>query len=238
MSASADRVERIEEGDAETPRPRRRLAGHFADHAVDADRRDGRQERVRRDRRRRRRSIADSAQPSAVTFAISGEPLAISTARSPSVTKSTAPVAATTQFWRRASAIADSAGRGGLVSAVDALGRGGLVVQAGDVGGGQDLGSVAAHDRWILGEQRGESSRCDSAVAPTPTGSSTQGRPRRAATSADASMPTTQSVDRVPMLTTSASAIAPKSSASSGAWTIAGEAPIASSALAATSIDT
>ena len=56
--------------------------------------------------------------------------------------------------------------------------------------------------------------------------------------SAAASMPTTQSVDSVPMLTTSALAIAPKSSASSGAWTIAGEAPIASSALAATSIET
>ncbi len=39
------------------------------------------------------------------------------------------------------------------MGAVDALGRGGLAVQARDIGGGHDLGGVAAHDRRILGKE-------------------------------------------------------------------------------------
>ena len=75
-------------------------------------------------------------------------------------------------------------------------------------------------------------------VAPQPTGSSTQGLDSARARNAARSMAATQGGDRVPMLTTSALAIATKSSTSASAWTIAGAAPIASRQLATTSIET
>ncbi len=75
-------------------------------------------------------------------------------------------------------------------------------------------------------------------MAPAPTGSSTQGMPSAAARSAARSMAATQGGDRVPMFTVSAEEIATNSSTSSAACTIAGDAPMASSAFAATSIAT
>ena len=62
--------------------------------------------------------------------------------------------------------------------------------------------------------------------------------PASRAASAAAVMPATQDGDRVPIFTVSAPASRANSPASSGAWTIAGEAPAASSAFAATFIAT
>jgi len=181
--------------------------------------------------------MADSEHPSAVTRVISGEPLAISTIRSPSVTRSTAPVAATMQSRLPASRIARSRAAstpcalstpfGVAASALRPAIRATLMISE-------------ALPRMIVGRCRSNSLTVSSRnrVAPTPTGSSTQGLPSLFAAAAAASMPTTQSADSVPMLTTSALASATNSSTSSGACTIAGDAPIASSAFAATSIET
>ena len=171
----ADRVERIDKCDAETPRPPRRLRGHFAGDAVDADRRGGRHERVGR-AAANAATIPDSAQPSAVTFDISGEPLAISTTRSPSVTRSTAPVAATTQAWWRASAIAEA--RAASVPCALSTPLGAAASSCSPAMRAQAMISEAL-PRTIVGfsasRRRVVSSR--KRVAPTPTGSSTQGRP-------------------------------------------------------------
>jgi hypothetical protein len=75
-------------------------------------------------------------------------------------------------------------------------------------------------------------------VAPAPTGSSTHGVPSATARSTAISIASTHGGDSVPMLITSAREMPAKSAASSRACTIAGEAPMASSALAVTSIAT
>jgi len=76
------------------------------------------------------------------------------------------------------------------------------------------------------------------AVAPAPTGSSAHGRPRALAARAAFSIALTQAGESVPMLMTRAEEIATNSSTSSLAWTMAGEAPKASSALAVLFITT
>ena len=77
-----------------------------------------------------------------------------------------------------------------------------------------------------------------SAVAPAPTGSSTHGLPSVRACAAARRMPVTHEGESVPMLITSAWAIETNSSTSSLACTMAGEAPIASSAFAVLFITT
>jgi hypothetical protein len=75
-------------------------------------------------------------------------------------------------------------------------------------------------------------------VAPTPTGSSTHGFPSSAAAAVATSIASTHGGESVPMLTVSAPAMATKSRISSSACAMTGDAPMASSAFAATSIAT
>ena len=75
-------------------------------------------------------------------------------------------------------------------------------------------------------------------VAPTATGSSTQGTPLACAVAAARSIAATHGAESVPILMTRLDAMGTNSSTSSTAWTMAGEAPMASSALAVTFITT
>ena len=74
--------------------------------------------------------------------------------------------------------------------------------------------------------------RVRKAVAPAPTGSSTQGMPVATAFRAASDMLATQEWSSVPILTTRAADMAVNSSTSSGACTMAGEAPSARSTFA------
>ncbi|KAG1303532.1 hypothetical protein G6F62_015797 [Rhizopus arrhizus] len=82
-----------------------------------------------------------------------------------------------------------------------------------------------AKRRWTASRRK--------AVAWWATGSSTQGMPAWRAASAVSSMLSSQGADSVPILMTTAPAICANSGASSVACTMAGDAPIASSTLAA-----
>ena len=73
----------------------------------------------------------------------------------------------------------------------------------------RDLGRVAADDRDLAARRAtGARSRCDSVVAPAPTGSSTTGTPARFAARPASSIDSTQASESVPMLSTSAEAAA------------------------------
>src|SRR5260221_504529 len=98
----------------------------------------------------------------------------------------------------------------------------------------QRAGSCRARGSELAGDIRANSApTCVRyAVAPTPTGSSTHGIARARARNAARRMASTHLGDSVPMLITSAREIETKSSTSSTACTMAGDAPTASSALA------
>jgi len=171
-------------------------------------------------------------QPVPVIDAISGWPFAIAITVSPSETWSTGPVTdATTSScfaaWRASS-------DGSPPPAIDSTPRTSASTPT----------SVATSPALPRSTVTSISSRIRFAVsvryvvAPAPTGSSTTGMPRAFATRPAMSIASTQCGESVPMLRTSAPAIAAISSTSSRACAITGSAPSASVAFAVSFITT
>jgi len=169
---------------------------------------------------------AEAAQPIPVTRDMIGCPLAILTTESPSTTRSTAPLTDTTHRHARDKALASSRTSSGswMLSTprVPFPERNRARIS-------EALPRMMA-GRMALTRARAVAVRYS--VAPAPTGSSTIGMPRSSARSAAMYMALTHSLLRVPMLITRAEAMPTISAASSSAWAITGEAPMASSAFA------
>ncbi len=110
-------------------------------------------------------------------------------------------------------------------------------MSAGGTSQRDDLTGIAANDAW---SKTGKPGRDAVAIGrrADPTGSRTQGTPERTAVAAASSMLLTNAASSVPILTTRACEIATNASTSSAACTIAGDAPIARSALAVMFITT
>ncbi len=158
---------------------------------------------------------------------ISGWPFSIRRCCVPSVTKSAGPETATTPPVRRARSMA---------ACVAASTLSPLSTPCPAPSRPASVRISEALPRMTVG--RSATSRCETSVrsdvAPTPTGSRTQGLPATFIASAASSMDAAQAGSSVPMLTVSTRASAANSTTSSRAWTIAGEAPTARSTFAMT----
>src|SRR5271157_745422 len=173
-----------------------------------------------------------AVHPMPVTFAIMGCPLEPRATAPPDNTRSTAPLATTTPPVRADSAAAATAASSGACALSTPC-----VARSPPASARISLGLA----RTMPGVNSSSSRRAVSVrnvVAPAPTGSSTMGSPFRRAAPPAWNMAAIQGALSVPILITSARAMAVISATSSSAWAMTGDAPSASSALAVTFMTT